>query len=66
LETRYIDFDVDFTEAKGRIRKKMRRNQDLMVHYQTKAEKVMENVTEKQESVSSSIGEEDTRTDYLN
>lgn len=64
METRYIDFDVDFTEAKGRIRKKMRRNQDLMVHYQTKAEKVLENVTEKQESVSSSIGEEDTRTDY--
>ncbi|KAJ3259318.1 hypothetical protein HK103_002516 [Boothiomyces macroporosus] len=30
---------LDFTEAKARIRKKMRRNQDVFVAYQSKAEK---------------------------
>ncbi|KAH9262136.1 hypothetical protein BASA82_000814 [Batrachochytrium salamandrivorans] len=31
---------LDFTEAKGRMRKKMRQNNDVYVHYQSKFEKI--------------------------
>ncbi|KAI8930272.1 hypothetical protein BC831DRAFT_502404 [Entophlyctis helioformis] len=32
---------LDFTEAKARIRRKMRRNNDAVVHYQSKHEKIL-------------------------
>ncbi|KAL2918165.1 Beige protein-like 1 [Polyrhizophydium stewartii] len=37
---KHIRWKLDFTEARARMRKKMRRNNDAVVHYQSKFEKI--------------------------
>jgi hypothetical protein len=39
-----IRWKLDFTEARARTRKKLRQNEDLFIAYQSKSEKVMENI----------------------
>ncbi|KAJ3324756.1 hypothetical protein HDV06_006064 [Boothiomyces sp. JEL0866] len=64
---------LDFTEAKARIRKKMRRNQDVFVAYQSKAEKINSQLAEYTQELQLPKAElppltimEDTDPDFIN
>ncbi|KAJ3373009.1 hypothetical protein HDU91_001442 [Kappamyces sp. JEL0680] len=42
VEQQESRWKLDFTEARARMRKKLRRNENKLIHYQSKAEKILE------------------------